>query len=445
MEYPSAIPGFHHRGGAAKVAAAALLAVAVGAILSVSPLMASLVVLTAVVAAVAACFDVLGLVILLTGTLPWLVTMSDLLPRLTVTFASGATAGAILLIAAPRSTRGQPSLALRIGMVFFFAPIVLSLGRQGSGAGAVQAAKYVLFPLMAFVVAEATNERELGYLRTVAFWSSVGAITVNLIFGLTGFANYSYYRSGEILGYGSEHELALLAGCVTAAALASSISLAWSPVIAVGAIATVATGVRSTLPGLAVVAFARMLSAGVRLRVMVLVGVAVAAIFVSGAADVVEARFHRGERVGEFQSFSSFGSGRGSIYQAAIHTWWNASPFSWIFGTGLRTILVVEQEALGQPFGGHSDVVDVLVQIGSAGFIGLLLIWFVAFSKAKSKLPLVILATFAVFSGILEVSGPIVIGMLLATGTNVVAWPRAVRRRAAPTSVSIPHLRRQPT
>jgi hypothetical protein len=445
MEYPSAIPGFHHRGGAAKVAAAALLAVAVGAILSVSPLMASLVVLTAVVAAVAACFDVLGLVILLTGTLPWLVTMSDLLPRLTVTFASGATAGAILLIAAPRSTRGDASFVLRVGTVLFFAPIVLSLGREGAAAGAVQAAKYVLFPAMAFVVAEATNERELGYLRTVAFWSSVGAVTVNLIFGLTGFANSSYYGSGEILGYGSEHELALLAGCVTAAALASGISLAWSPVISVGAIATVATGVRSTLPGLVVAAFARMLSARVRLRVMVLVGLAVAGIFVSGAAHVVETRFHHGESGGEFRSFSNFGSGRGSIYQAALHTWWNASPFSWIVGTGLRTILGIEQQVLGEQFGGHSDIIDVLVQIGIAGLVGLLLIWFVVFSKAKSKLPLVILVSYALFSGILEGSGPLVIGMLLATGTNVVAWPRAARRVAATKVPPIRPLRRQPT
>ena len=431
---------------ATKIGATVLLAAAVGAVLPASPLVASLLVLVVVVAAIAACFDVLGLAILLVGTLPWLVTMSDLLPRLTVTFASGATAGAILLIAAPRSTRGEASLALRVGVVLFFAPIVLSLGRQGAAAGAVQAAKYVLFPAMAFVVAEATNERELGYLRTVAFWNSVGAIAVNLIFGLTGFANSSYYGSGEILGYGSEHELALLAGCVTAAALASSLSLAWSPVIAVGAIATVATGVRATLPGLVFAAFARMRSAGVRLRVMVLVGLSVAGIFVSGAAHVVEARFHHGEQGGEFRSFSSFGSGRGSIYQAALHTWWNASPFSWIVGTGLRTIHGVEQEVLGQGFGGHSDIVDVVVQIGIAGLIGLILIWFVLFAKATSKLPLVILLSFAVFTGILEVSGPLVIGMLFATGTNLVAWPRAVRRGVRATSVPpIPPLRRQPT
>jgi O-Antigen ligase len=432
--------------GVTKIAATVLLAVVVGAVLPASPLVASLLVLAVVVTAVAACFGVLGLAILLVGTLPWLVTMSDLLPRLTVTFASGAAAGAILLIAAPRSTRGDASLALKVGMVFFFAPIVLSLGRQGAAAGAVQAAKYVLFPAMAFVVADATNERELGYLRTVAFWSSVGAITVNLIFGLTGFANSSYYGSGEILGYGSEHELALLAGCVTAAALASSLSLAWSPVIAVGAIATVATGVRSTLPGLMVAAFARMLSARVRLRVMVLVGLAVAGIFFSGAAHVVETRFHTGEKGGEFQSFSNFGSGRGSIYQAALHIWWNASPFSWIVGTGLRSILGVEQEVLGQQLGGHSDIVDVLVQIGIAGLIGLVLIWFVLFAKAKSRLPLVILVSFAVFTGILEVSGPLVIGMLLATGTNVVAWPRAARRGIRATRVPpIPPLWRQPT
>ena len=57
-----------------------------------------------------------------------------------------------------------------------------------------------------------------------------------------------------------------------------------------------------------------MVAAGTRIRTIALVGLAVAAVFVSGAASVVVARFRAGESGGEFQSFSAFGSGRGEIY-----------------------------------------------------------------------------------------------------------------------------------
>jgi hypothetical protein len=421
--------------GATLLAAATVLAVAVGAGLSVSLLLAAILAGAVVLAAVVAWFDVLGVAVVLTATLPWLVVTSEVLPRLTVTFVAGATAGAILVVAAPKSSGSHASLLLRIGLVLFFAPILISVVREGAGAEGIQAAKYAVFPMMVLVVAEATNLRDLVCLRSVAFWSSVLAITVNLVFGLTGIANITYYGSGEILGFGSEHALALLAGCVTAASLASTISLAWSPVIVVGAIATVATGVRSALPGLVLAAIVRMLSARVRLRVMALVGLAVGGVFVSGAAGVVEARFHKGEQLGEFQSFASFGSGRGSIYEVALSAWWHSSPIEWIIGTGLRTIPRIEQQHLGVALVGHSDVVDVGVQVGIAGLIGLFLMWWVACVRARSKLPLLVLASFALFSGILEYGGPLVIGLLLTTGLDVTG---VSGRSALSTSRSVP-------
>jgi hypothetical protein len=420
-------------------AAAALLAVGVGVGTPLSPLAAELLVAAVLMAAIFVCFDVLGVAVALTGTLPWLVVTSDLLPRLTVTFVAGATAGAILLVAAPKNNRSHASLILRIGIVAFVTPILISLAREGPGPGTTQAAKYAVFPIMAVVLVEATNSRDLVRLRTVALWSSVGAVTVNLMLGLTGVANTKYYGTGEILGIGSEHALALLAGCVTAATLASSISLAWSPAIAASAVATVATGVRSTLPGLVVVAAVRMFSARVRLRVMAIVGLAIAGVFVSGAAHVVEARFRKGQSLGEFSSFSSFGSGRGSIYEAAVRGWWHSSPIDWIFGTGLRTILDIEQKALGQPFVGHSDIIDVGVQLGIVGLIGLLLIWFMVFSQAQSKLPLVVLASFGLINGVLELNGSIVIGMLLATGMHADhVWSSAVERARSLRRATLP-------
>jgi hypothetical protein len=407
----------------------ATLAAAVGATQTVSLPTAGALAGVVVLAAVVAWFDVLGVAVILTAALPWLVVTSDVLPRLTLTFAAGATAAAILVVAAPKSDGSHASLLLRIGIVLFFAPVVISVAQQGLHAGAIQAAKYVVFPIMALVVADASNTRDVARLRNVALWSSTIAIAVNLALGFAGI-NKLYYGSGEILGLGSDKDLALLAGCVAVAGLASPLTLVWIPVVAVGSIATVATGVRSTLPGLALAVLVKMLAAGVRLRVITVTALAVIAVFVSGASGVVEARFHHGESVGEFQSFSNLGSGRGSIYKAAFNGWWHSSPVHWVIGTGLRTIPNFTKENLGGAYVGHSDVVEVGVQLGIAGLIGLLLIWSMIFARARSRLLLLVLVSFALFNGVLEYAGPLVIGLLLTTGlTRRGELASVVRRR----------------
>lgn len=165
-------------------------------------------------------------------------------------------------------------------------------------------------------------------------------------------------------------------------------------------------------------AVGRLFSAGARLRTIVLVAVAVIAVFASGAAAVVEQRFKAGESQGEFASFSTIGSGRGEIYEAAIGSWSASSPFDWFFGTGLRSIPRFTQEKLGATFVGHSDIVEVGVQLGLVGLFGLILIWGVLIKRARSKAPLVVLASFALFNGALEYSAPLVIGVLLTAGVT---------------------------
>lgn len=399
------------------IGVALLSAGVVGLSVSVSPILAAALTGTVLLAAIVAFYDIFGLAVVLTAALPWLIVSSDVLPRLTLTLAAGATAIVVREVVRPMSDGSKESLLLRVGAILFLAPIVTSAGRGDPGA-LNEAAKYAIFPLIIMTVAEATNLRDLYRLRTVALWSGVAAISMNLLLGVTGVANVGYYGSGEILGLGSEHVLALLAGCLTAAALASSLSLRWAPVIAVGAIATVATGVRSALPGLALACLVRMVSGRVRLRVIVLVALAVVAIFASGAAHVVEARFHHGERIGEFQSFGKLGSGRGSVYSTAIHAWAHSSPFDWAFGTGIGSILRFSQERLGSSFVGHSDVIGVGVELGIVGLIGWLLLWRVVLVRAGSRLPLLVLASFAVFNGVLEYVGPVVIGLLLTASLS---------------------------
>jgi hypothetical protein len=355
----------------------------------------------------------------LTAGLPWLIVFGDVLPRTAATFAAGATALVALLILAPRARGTLASSILRLGFALFFTPILASFLRSGSGTQLVQndqliqGAKYVVFPLMVLVVTEATNTGPVPTLRALALWSGASAVTVNLFLGLTGIANTSYYGSGEVLGLGSEHSLALLAGLVTAAALAGRITLSTGMAAAVGATATVATGVRSTLPGLAAVGLSRMIAAGARLRTIAAVGLAVGAIFISGAAGVIEARFHEAAQRGEFSSLSNFGSGRGAIYSAALDVWWHSSPVDVFAGTGLGTIPQISEERLGTPVGGHSDLLQVGVELGIVGLAGFLMIWGVLIARAESKLPLLVLGSFALLNGTLEYGPPIVIGLLL--------------------------------
>jgi hypothetical protein len=425
------------------IALSLLVGTATGLALTVSPILAGALAGGAVVLAVAALFDVFGLAVLLTGLLPWLIVLSNVLPRLTLTLASGATAVVLIALAKPTDDGSRSGLLLRLGAALFVVPILFSLAREGMSVGANQAAKFVVFPLMVMIVTEGTNRVDLARLRTVALWSSVAALALNLFLGFTGIANIGYYGTGEILGLGSEHILALLAGCVTAASLASGLTLTWAPVIALGAIATVATGVRSPLPGLALAALVRMVTGRVRFRMMVLVALAVAAIFVSGAAGVVEARFHQGQARGEYQSFRDIGSGRGEIYSAALDGWRASPPFDWVVGSGLTAILRFERERLGQEFVGHSDAIEALVGLGVVGLIGLILIWRVLIERAEVKLPLLVLGSFALFNGVLEYSAPVIIALLLtlrprpqeALGSEPDS--RAIRQRQSGASVAV--------
>lgn len=399
--------------GLAAVTIGLIFGVGTGVALTVSPVLAAGIAGAAAVLAVAAFFDLFGLAVLLTGVLPWLIVLSNVLPRLTLTLVAGATVVVLLALTKPRDDGSKEGLLLRLGMLLFVSPILLSLARDGLSVGANQAVKFIVFPLMVLIVSEGRNRDVLARLRTVALWSSVAALAVNLFLGFSGIANIGYYHTGEILGLASEHVLALLAGVVTAAALASGLTLTWAPIIAMGAIATVATGVRSPLPGLAAAALLRMISGRVRLRMILLVGVAVGAIFVSGAAGVVEKRFHQGEKRGEYQSLSDVGSGRGHIYSAALDGWRASPPLDWFVGAGLTAVLRFENERLGQAFVGHSDAVEALVGLGVVGLLGLLLIWRVLIARAEVKLPLVVLGCFAAFNGVLEYSAPVIIAVLL--------------------------------
>jgi hypothetical protein len=398
------------------IVGSALLAFMVADALTVSRTRAIVIVYFAAALAVTARRGLLGLTQLMAATLPWLVVLGTRLPRLTETVAAAAVAAFVILVAIPKSDGSSRSFFLRVGIVCFYGPVLLSLAREGDNDQFIQAAKYAVFPAIVIAVTEATNYRGVMSVAKICLFSGIAAVGTNLALGVAGFTGFSTYGAGEIVGLAGAHDLALLAGCVTAASLAASSSLKWSPAVAIGAVATVATGVRSVLPGLALLGLAKMVAAGARIRTIALVGLAVAAVFVSGAASVVMARFRAGESGGEFQSFSALGSGRGEIYSTAVDSWRASSPIDWFLGMGLRAIPRLEEEKLGAPLVGHSDIVEVGVQLGIIGLIGLILIWWVLFARARSKAPLLVLVSFAVFNGALEYAAPLVVAVLLTAG-----------------------------
>lgn len=369
------------------------------------------------VGAVVACSGLFGMTCVLAGVLPWAVVLTDVIPKLTETFTAGTTMVALLLVAAPRADGSRASTRLRLGMILFFTPVVIGLARDPGGPQFIQATKYLVFPFTVLAVTEGTNHLALARLKMVALASGAAAISVNLLMGSAGL-NHSYYHAGDIQGLGSQHDIALLAGAVTAASLGMRAVGKWAPVSAVGAIATIATGVRSTLPGLLLVALVRMFQAGARVRTLIVIGAVGVAIFASGASNIVLNRFAQDEESGQFSSFGNLGSGRGTIYVTAVDAWWASSPVNWVVGTGLRSIPAFEDQRLGQGDVGHSDVIEVGVQIGLMGLAGLVLIWWALIARARSKLPLLVLVPFALFNGALEYGAPLVVTLLLTASSE---------------------------
>jgi hypothetical protein len=359
----------------------------------------------------------MGIPLVLVVALPWTVVFGTVEPKLAETFTAGAAVVALLVVAAPRFDGSTASRRLRWGMVLFYAPVLISLARAPGSAQFIEAAKYFVFPFTVFAVTAATNRPAVARLGHAALISGAIAVAANLLLGAAGL-NHTYYRAGDIQGLGGQHDLALLAGAVTAAALSMPTTVTWMGTSAIGTIATIATGVRSTLPGLFLAVLVKMFGHGVRLRNILLVCVLVGAVAASGVADVFAARFAYQERTGQFSSFASLGSGRGGIWTTAVHGWWTASPVDWVIGTGLRSVNSIERRATGNTVVGQSDVIQAGVELGLVGLAGLILIWWTLIARARSKLPLLVLLPFSLFNGALEYGAPLVVTLLLTLATE---------------------------
>jgi len=403
--------------GTEAYAAVGLAAVAVGAGVVYNPLIA---VAAAAVVFGALTVDRLGRVAVATvmvASLPWLVVFGNVLPPLLKTFAAAAAAGAFFVTARPDLSRSGAGLVFKVGLVLFFAPVGLSLLRNGGGAQLTEAAKYIVFPTMAFALVGMTRSGDCTVIRTWGFRSAVAALTAQLMIGLAGLGGVSaFYHSGERLGFASAHDIALLAVAVAGGAAVARLPFRHMLVVlGVATLVTLQTGVRSALVGLIALALlAAWFARGYRVRWLAAIAAVVVFAFATGATDVIANRLAHSRQTGEFATFATAGSGRGEIWTAALRYYAGSPAPDIVAGTGLRTTTRIEDAAIGEALVGHSDVVQVLVELGLVGIGGLLLMWGAVIRRTTDPIVFVPIIAFALLNGTLEYTAPLVVGLALS-------------------------------
>ncbi|HEX2071123.1 MAG TPA: O-antigen ligase family protein [Thermoleophilaceae bacterium] len=409
---------------AAVLAAAAAAAVLLGLLLARSPLLAGLAVLALAVAAGAARFGALAVVAPAIAALPWLVVLEGIAPPLLGTFTTAAATAGLLLVAMPLRFDGP---LVPFGALGFVLIVLAHATFATDEEQLIQASKYMIFPAVALAVASLSTSDLLVRLKWLVLGSSLGAMVFHLGIVAAGVGNSStYYDAGEKLGLSAEggpHSLALLATIVAAAGLTLRRADLQIAFFALGAVPALLTGVRSAMLAIAVILVVYLVQSRGKPRALgVLAGIAAIAV-VSGAVEVVIARFD--SESAELASFASLGSGRGIIWTVALQGWEAAGPGAWLYGAGLRSVFGFEVAALGSGFVGHSDFIEVIVQLGVAGLVAWVALWGGLLRAGLSALVLLPMLAFGVVNGTLEYVPPLAVGLFLAAAV-------ADRRRSPP-------------
>jgi O-Antigen ligase len=392
---------------------AVALALAVGALITRSPLAA-----VGLVSVVGLAVGVvrLGLLVpaqLLVASLPWMVILDGLIPPLLRTFTTAVAAIAVLVLVMPLRFR-TPTIV--IGVTLFFAPVIAHVFFATDGEQFIQASKYTVLPIVALAVTSRRCREVLPAFRNVVLGSALAAMAAHLaIIGAGLGSTGTYYGIGEELGFAPAipHELSLTAAVVAAAGLVSarrvSVQVAF---FALGALPAILSGVRAGLLAVVVVLLIFLLSSRLSARKIAIVVAAVALVFATGAVDAITARFD--QEGSEFASVESAGSGRGGLYRVALEGWADAGPGAWVFGAGLRSVPEFELQELGASFVAHTDILEVGVQLGLLALLGWGLIWGAVLAAGLRNLVLAPVLVFSIVNGALEYVAPLVVALVLA-------------------------------
>ncbi len=402
-DYPRAI---------ALAAGTAAAAVVMGVLIARAPLLAGALILLLGFGISVIRWGALGAAIPAFAALPWLVILEGRIPHAMGTLTAAVAAGALLFYVAPLSFR---SPLLPISTAIFVAVVLGHAVYIADSEQAIQACKYIAFPAIVLAVTTTRARELLPPLKTPVLASGLAAMVFHLgVVAAGAGASGTYYGAGEKLGFAAEgpHALALMAMIIAAAGL--TVRRTWMQVtfFALGAIPVALTGVRSALLGLVVILVIYVVQSPNKRRALLVLGGIGAVALAAGGLDVVLNRFSA--HPGEFSSFSSAGSGRGEIWSIAFDAWGAAGPWAWLFGTGLRSTVEFELAALGSAIVGHSDIVEVLVQLGVVGFVAWIGLWLGLLTSHLRAIVLLPILAFAMVNGSLEYVGPLTCGIFLA-------------------------------
>jgi O-Antigen ligase len=401
-----------HPGVAAPAAIAAAAALIAGVLIASSPAVAAGAMVALALAVAVMRFGAVGAAIPAFAALPWLVIVEGLLPKAIGTTTAAIAAASLLYLVWPLSFR---SALLPVSSAVFVTVVLAHAVYVSDGEQAIQAAKYMVFPAMVLAVSTERAREVLPALKTPVLASCLAAMVFHLgVIAVGAGASSTYYGAGEELGFAAEgpHALALMAMIVAAVGLTverTSLQIAF---FSLGAIPVALTGVRSALLGLVVILLIYLVQAPNRRRALLVLGGFGAIALAAGGLDVLMNRFSA--HPDEFSSFATAGSGRGEIWEIAYDAWSAAGPWAWLFGTGLRSTIEFELAALGSAIVGHSDIVEVMVQLGVVGFIAWVGLWAGLLRAQTRALVLLPILAFAIVNGSLEYVAPLAAGIFLA-------------------------------
>jgi hypothetical protein len=350
------------------------------------------------------------------GALPWLVVFNDVVPRLTATFAAAAATAAVFLLVDGPVRRSN--LLVFSGASLLLSSVAVNAVQHPGTLGLIQAGKYLIFPALVVAVCKPAAFDSLRSLRRPFLASLLAAMCVHLAVSFTTLgATGSYYGAGERLGLaaGSPHQLALIAvsGGV-AGFLAANRWRVRVLCLLLGTVPALLTGVRAALLAIAVVLIMLILGSRLSLMRKVVLVALVAALGTTGAFTAFKERVAKSTQDSEFASVATAGSGRGGLWETAVGAYLDAGPAEWAFGTGLRSLIRLEQERGGVAAVGHSDVIEVGVQLGAVGLLGWLLLWIGLLRTKCDPLILVPLLIYALVGGAMELTPAVTLVLVLA-------------------------------
>jgi O-antigen ligase len=105
---------------------------------------------------------------------------------------------------------------------------------------------------------------------------------------------------------------------------------------------------------------------------------------------------------------------RSDIWGVALSSWWDPGPGVWLVGTGPDSIPEVVERELGQPLIGHSDIVEILVELGLVALVAWLLLWFALFRGGLNPILLIPVAVYAVVNGAIGYVAAMTLALVLA-------------------------------